>query len=568
VKKAVVIYVASLIMMTCGMIFITHRMLALEGTERLQALKGENERLALWRIESQLLALILRENNRRLPDPSLYSSTARPLPKEVLFYFLGDELNGITHTSWNTESHWEEGLANGDTVALPVHGLTSSRCMLAVERFAKLFPRGGLRPDFVTGLESSLQAAPSASQDWPMFGEEIQASPLLVQSDTGQVASRQAARNLTEFSNRAHNSLLTSPPLEPVATSLRAFWLEDYLLLARWNGEERLRAFVGCALDWQGIKPKLLAAIADLLPHAELVPLESGASGDHYSLANLPLRLVPGEPKLDDLPLSSAVRPSLLVAWCFFAASAIALGSLLSGVVRLSERRAAFVSAVTHELRTPLTTFRLYTDLLASPMALAADKHQRYVETLRSESERLQHLIENVLDWSRLERSSARLQLESIDWTDFITRCEPSLRDRTTQTGMILVVDSSAESLFDFVGNRTSVERILFNLVDNACKYAKTAEDRRIHLEVAGKEAGKTLAIVVRDHGPGIAHGLRHGLFKPFSKSAQQAAKTAPGVGLGLSLCRRLARDMDGDLILNRSTSTGTVFELRLPRQL
>jgi signal transduction histidine kinase len=106
------------------------------------------------------------------------------------------------------------------------------------------------------------------------------------------------------------------------------------------------------------------------------------------------------------------------------------------------------------------------------------------------------------------------------------------------------------------------VEQILLNLVDNACKYAQGATDRRIHL-AADRTDGRLL-LGVRDHGPGIAAAEAKRLFRPFSKSAREAAHTAPGIGLGLALSRRLARGMGGDLRLDDADG-GARFTLTLP---
>ena len=99
------------------------------------------------------------------------------------------------------------------------------------------------------------------------------------------------------------------------------------------------------------------------------------------------------------------------------------------------------------------------------------------------------------------------------------------------------------------------VDQILSNLVDNAIKYAGSAADRRIHLEV--EPAGRWLALIVRDHGPGLPPGVIRTLFRPFSKSAHDAAHSAPGVGLGLALSRRLARALGGDLRLIENGPAG-----------
>lgn len=108
-----------------------------------------------------------------------------------------------------------------------------------------------------------------------------------------------------------------------------------------------------------------------------------------------------------------------------------------------------------------------------------------------------------------------------------------------------------------------AVDQILFNLVDNAGKYAAAAADRRIHIEA--DSAGRWAVLRVRDHGPGISARDLRCLFKPFRKSAERAATSAPGVGLGLALSRRLARALGGDLRLVRAGGAGAAFELRLP---
>jgi signal transduction histidine kinase len=114
-----------------------------------------------------------------------------------------------------------------------------------------------------------------------------------------------------------------------------------------------------------------------------------------------------------------------------------------------------------------------------------------------------------------------------------------------------------------FQANPTAVDQILFNLVDNSCKYASHNESGRI--EISAELSGFAVAIRVRDHGPGLCPESLATLFQPFSKSASVAAKTAPGVGLGLSLCRRLARSMNGELTHIADASGGTTIELRLP---
>jgi signal transduction histidine kinase len=261
----------------------------------------------------------------------------------------------------------------------------------------------------------------------------------------------------------------------------------------------------------------------------------------------------------------SPIRVSLAVAWLFLGLATVAMAVLLKGVVTLSERRAAFVSAVTHELRTPLTTFRMYAEMLLEDMLPDAEQRRTYLETLQVEADRLAHLVENVLQYARLERGSSQRRREPIEVATLIDRIARRLSERAAQAGMRVEIDADEE-----VGGLRihtdpgAVEQILFNLVDNACKYAVGAADQRIQIRLEAAEA--KLTVQVRDHGPGIAASDRKRLFRPFSKSAADAANSAPGVGLGLALCRRLAVDLGGRLEVEYPPGSGAAFTLTLPR--
>src|SRR5207249_11113528 len=122
-----------------------------------------------------------------------------------------------------------------------------------------------------------------------------------------------------------------------------------------------------------------------------------------------------------------------------------------------------------------------------------------------------------------------------------------------------LPADASALSV---KADASAVEQILFNLVDNAGKYASSAKDKRIH--ISAQANGSAATIRVADHGPGFSRAEIKKLFRPFSKSAREAANSAPGVGLGLALSRRLARQMKGELKL-QDTNGGATFILTLP---
>jgi signal transduction histidine kinase len=355
------------------------------------------------------------------------------------------------------------------------------------------------------------------------------------------------------------------PPLRVVEGVSRPLWVGDRLLLARRVQTGDRTIVQGCWLDWPRLRQRLLDEVADLLPAAGLTPV-SAAEPIKLSrlLATLPVQLsvkVPEPPPVGWTP----IRVSLAIAWMCLLVTALTAAFTLHGVVALSERRGAFVSAVTHELRTPLTTFRMYAEMLAEGMVTSSQQRQRYLQTLRIEADRLAHLVENVLQYARLERGRPGQRREEVSLGELVDHCQHRLAERAAQAEMQLVVEIDEETRGTTLAtDAAAVEQIVFNLVDNASKYAAQASDKRIHLALAAQP--KWVTIAVRDHGPGISRAGRKKLFRPFSKSVHEAASTAPGVGLGLALSKRLAAELGGKLELESPAGGGAAFVLTLPR--
>ena len=347
---------------------------------------------------------------------------------------------------------------------------------------------------------------------------------------------------------------------------LKVLWHKGNLLLVRRADLEGRQVVQGCWLDWPAMRKDLLDAVQDLLPGATFTSLADNDQVEAVrSLAALPVLLSHGRLVETAVAGFSPVQISLMVAWAFALLAAFAVGGVLRGTLALSERRAAFVSAVTHEMRTPLTTFRMYTEMLAGGMITDEDKRQRYYDTLHAEADRLDHLVQNVLAYARLEKNSRGAKPQRLTLGAVIQRIEQRLADRLTQQEMELVMRDEGQVIAAVVSvDPEAVGRILFNLVDNACKYADQAEDRRVHLDLSLD--GGWVLIDVRDHGPGVPVDLARCLFRPFEKSADRAAESAPGVGLGLALSQGLARKMGGDLRMQPpSDGPGAMFRLRLP---
>jgi signal transduction histidine kinase len=343
----------------------------------------------------------------------------------------------------------------------------------------------------------------------------------------------------------------------------------------------------GVWVDWPILRTSLLAKVKDIFPKAELVPADLH-SDEPERLATIPAVLrTNGYAAVPANLATSPRRAGLYVAWAGVLASLLAVGVVVRAIIDLGERRGRFVSAVTHELRTPLTTFCLYSEMLADGMVRDESSKRTYLATLKHESQRLARIVENVLCYARLSEVRASAHTEDVDALDLLDRSIPAMERRAEEAGMLLVTDVNAARGARLRVDPQTVERILMNLVDNACKYAHGhpqpdgSVDDRIHLAVhaghgaggAGRAGGAggaagTLEFIVADHGPGIPKDMRRAVFTPFNRSRTKTESTAPGLGLGLSLARGLARELGGELRLipcPPGFPTGTAMALVIP---
>lgn len=352
----------------------------------------------------------------------------------------------------------------------------------------------------------------------------------------------------------------------------------------------------GLWIDWPRLVAFLQQSTADLVPGAEIRPISIFADGDAAALgrrlASLPAELHWTPPTIAPVRSWTPARTTLVLTWIATLVAIGAIGLVLHSSTDLAERRGRFVSAVTHELRTPLTTFVMYSQMLADGMVTSDDARRDYLQTLKSEATRLSRIVENVLEYARLGRKKKSVPCEPIHVADLVARIEPALQLRAQQCGTRLVVESPGPCDATVRADSATVERILYNLVDNACKYACASPAREnqtgssnpmpVTDSVPGEQActkGRTplapitlslhlsshaVTFSVRDQGPGIPATERPRIFKPFHRGAHHSDGSIPGLGLGLALARGLAHTLGGTLDLH-PTSVGTQIDLTLP---
>lgn len=239
-------------------------------------------------------------------------------------------------------------------------------------------------------------------------------------------------------------------------------------------------------------------------------------------------------------------------------------GSLLLWQARRSEAEAAqktsFVANVSHEFKTPLTTIRLYSELLEQGRVADIAKQNEYLRTIGRETQRLARLVNNALDFSRLEQGRKKFQRESCDLGIELARLLDVHAPRVTEAGMVLKRELPSVPL-SLDTDRDALEQIVLNLIDNACKYAATGGEIVVSLR-ARPEGGAELR--VEDRGPGVPAAERERIFEKFHRVDETLTAEKSGTGLGLSIARQLARGLGGDLHCEARLGGGAAFVLVL----
>jgi signal transduction histidine kinase len=226
----------------------------------------------------------------------------------------------------------------------------------------------------------------------------------------------------------------------------------------------------------------------------------------------------------------------------------VALGGLLAVdrmvtvVVHFAERRNNFVAAVSHELKTPLTAIRMYGEMLRDGLVPSEEKRHEYYGTISDESERLSRLIDNVLEFSRLEKGNREFNMSAGAIGGLVEEIADKMRPHALREGFELRVEVEPD-LPPVRFDRDALFQMIFNLVDNAMKYAKSAERHDVVVQCGRDERG-SVQLSVRDYGPGVSRRVLGKVFEPFFRGEDELTRTAKGSGIGLALVKELGESM------------------------
>jgi two-component system, OmpR family, sensor histidine kinase MtrB len=305
----------------------------------------------------------------------------------------------------------------------------------------------------------------------------------------------------------------------------------------------RTLALVGLALVF------LLAGIAWLLTRWVVVPVARAAQGAQLlSTGNLEVRLdVRGNDEVAALARS-------------FNEMAASLQDKMRELENLSQVQRQFVSDVSHELRTPLTTIRMAADLLYEAREQLTSQARRSAELLHGQLGRFEGLLVDLLEISRYDANAATLDVELVDVCDLVRNSADVAQQLAERRGSRIEFRLPADPCVAEV-DRRRVERILRNLLVNAVEHG---EGREVVVSSAADRGA--VAVVVRDHGVGLAPGEEILVFDRFWRADPARARTTGGTGLGLAIALEDARLHGGWLEAWGEPGQGSVFRLTLPR--
>ncbi len=237
------------------------------------------------------------------------------------------------------------------------------------------------------------------------------------------------------------------------------------------------------------------------------------------------------------------------------------LSAASAAAAAANQQKTQFVAQVSHELRTPLTAILGYADLLADP-GLGEAARQGHVEVIRRNGQHLLGLVNDVLDLSRIEANRLEVELLPTDVQNVVRDVCELMQIKAEAKGIVFAVRCSTPMPLTVETDPTRLRQIVLNLVSNAVKFT---EHGSVTVELAWADGDpKPLRIAVIDTGIGLTPEQQARLFQNFAQADVSTARRYGGSGLGLSICRRLAMLLGGEIVMESEAGRGSRFEVRV----
>lgn len=229
----------------------------------------------------------------------------------------------------------------------------------------------------------------------------------------------------------------------------------------------------------------------------------------------------------------------------------------------LARQKTDFVSNVSHELKTPLTSIRMFSELLAEQRVADPAKQRSYLQIITAETARLTRLINNVLDFSRMESGEKKYNFRDADLVNIVRETVETYRPHLENSGFQLEYVPSAGEL-PIRADTDAIAQVIVNLLSNAEKYSNG--EKKITIATARRDGPLPCAEVrIMDRGPGVPRGSEEKIFEKFYRAHDSLSSGIQGSGLGLTLARQIAHTHGGEVVYEPRENGGSCFSLRLP---
>jgi signal transduction histidine kinase len=228
----------------------------------------------------------------------------------------------------------------------------------------------------------------------------------------------------------------------------------------------------------------------------------------------------------------------------------------------LNKMKSYFVSSVSHDLKTPLTSIKVFTDLLKSGVKKEDEKSNEYLEIIDGESDRLTRLINNVLNYSKIEKGIKEYKFEKVELNEIINHVHNCMRYLLKMNGFETKVSLPEKPQYVYA-DRDSIIEAVINLISNSIKYSKNKKVIVITL----KDCKNYKWIIVEDKGIGISNEMQTKIFEPFYQADNKEKNYADGAGLGLSIVNHIMNAHKGFIDVESELSKGSKFILKFPSE-
>jgi len=272
--------------------------------------------------------------------------------------------------------------------------------------------------------------------------------------------------------------------------------------------------------------------------------------------------------RLKNLTVEQWARRNFLInlsLWIVMTLSLIAAVALMlrtaSREMKLSQMKADFVSNVSHELRTPLASIRVMAELLNLGRVNQPDRVREYGAYIESEGRRLTQVINNILDFSRIESGHKLFQFESCDLKEVVDETLEAFTVHLKQNGFTLSYEAPQNARPKVVLDPDAIALALTNLLDNAIKYSGDVKE----INVSVTQSDGFAAIAITDRGVGIAADEQEKIFEKFYRVSTGLVHDVKGSGLGLSLVKHIVVAHQGKITVRSKPGEGSTFTILLP---